>query len=665
MIVKNESKVIRRLLESVVDVIDSYCICDTGSTDNTIEIIETFFHNCNPPILGKIIQEPFRDFGYNRTFSLKACESMTATHILLLDADMVLQIHDRDALINELMNQSADVFYIFQGLESFFYKNIRVVRNNHGCIYWGVTHEYVSTPPGTDYKEIDIATLFINDIGDGGAKTDKFERDIRLLTKGLEENPGNDRYTFYLANSYRDAGHKEKAIDTFKKRIAIGGWIEEVWHSHYNIGNCYRSLGEMEKAVSAWMEAFQAHPKRIESLYEIVRYYREQGKNELAYLYYRAADKSRAKWGASNDFLFLQKDVYDYKLDYEMSVIGYYANHDAYPLPNISMKVLTYPHLGDYTIKSVLSNYKFYASKLIDKSQPFNQPFMTIATDSLNILDDTTFVKSTPSFIIRENNLIMNVRYVNYRIDEHGNYINHENIITKNAIAVLDISKKIWQIVQEFELVYDTSKDGRYIGLEDIRLMIHNKKILYNANRGIQSDMTVEHGEISLAGQSTRNSEWPVAAKHSNIEKNWVLLPSEKENPTVVYHWNPELILGEFQYSKFKENQRQPVPAFFKSLRGSTNGVVIKDEIWVICHIVSYEDRRYYYHIMVALDKMTYAVRRYTSFFTFEGAKVEYTLGFAYLEGTDQILIGYSLYDKCAKYMMVTREEIENRMISL
>ena len=42
MIVKNESKIIVRLLQSVYKLIDAYCICDTGSTDDTIEVIETF-----------------------------------------------------------------------------------------------------------------------------------------------------------------------------------------------------------------------------------------------------------------------------------------------------------------------------------------------------------------------------------------------------------------------------------------------------------------------------------------------------------------------------------------------------------------------------------------------------------------------------------------------
>ena len=41
MIVKNESKIIERLLTSVLSIIDTFCICDTGSTDNTIDIINT------------------------------------------------------------------------------------------------------------------------------------------------------------------------------------------------------------------------------------------------------------------------------------------------------------------------------------------------------------------------------------------------------------------------------------------------------------------------------------------------------------------------------------------------------------------------------------------------------------------------------------------------
>jgi CubicO group peptidase (beta-lactamase class C family) len=81
--------------------------------------------------------------------------------------------------------------------------------------------------------------------------------------KGLEENPKNDRYTFYLANSYRDHGDHDKAIEYYKKRIDIGGWYEEIWHSYYSIGKCYRAKGDMVNAIHWWMDQ-PREPKRAE-----------------------------------------------------------------------------------------------------------------------------------------------------------------------------------------------------------------------------------------------------------------------------------------------------------------------------------------------------------------------------------------------------------------
>jgi len=225
MIVKNESRVIIRLLDSVVKLLDGYCICDTGSTDNTIFLMTEYFKRHNIP--GKIVQEPFKDFGYNRTFALKAAaEIPNMDYLLLLDADMILtgsylQPENIKAFKKSL---TKDFYHMCQGSQTYFYKNVRMVKNYKDFSYWGVTHEYVKSPEGAQAGTFENDQLFINDIGDGGAKTDKFERDIRLLTKGLEENPDNDRYTFYLANSLKDAGQYEKSIEMYRNRIRIGGW---------------------------------------------------------------------------------------------------------------------------------------------------------------------------------------------------------------------------------------------------------------------------------------------------------------------------------------------------------------------------------------------------------------------------------------------------------
>lgn len=279
MIVKNESKIITRLFDSVCSIIDTFCICDTGSTDNTVELITTYFESKN--ICGKIVYEAFKDFAHNRNVSLNHCIGMS-DYIIFLDADMMLQIHN----FNKEMLWRADSFTILQGNEDFHYHNLRIVRNNGLYSYYGVTHEYINTPPNNANVNLPKNVLFIHDIGDGGSKSNKFDRDVALLTKGLEEDPNNVRYHFYLANSYFDSGNdNEAAIEHYKKRIQLGGWIQEVWYSYYRIGLLYKRMDKMGDAIFNWIAAYECFPDRIENLYEIVQYYRIIGQCKSALVF--------------------------------------------------------------------------------------------------------------------------------------------------------------------------------------------------------------------------------------------------------------------------------------------------------------------------------------------------------------------------------------------
>jgi tetratricopeptide (TPR) repeat protein len=650
MIVKNESRIIRRLFDSVVDIIDSYCICDTGSTDNTVDIIKTYF-DCKK-IPGKIVYEPFRDFGYNRSFALKQCDGMeNADYILLLDADMVIQIptdFNLEVFKEGLINSHA--FFVFQGTDEFYYKNVRIVKNNLGMKYWGVTHEYVEVPEGCVYGKYEKKDFFILDIGDGGSKTDKFERDILLLKKGLEEIPNNDRYTFYLANSYYNSGHFAEAIETYKKRIEIGGWIEEVWQCYYTMGICYRNLGEMEKAICSWMDAYSAFPERIENLYEIVHYYRNNAKNRMAYHFYTLADKTRKKF-TSNDYLFLQKDIYDYKLDYELSIIGFYENMDNYDMNICCMKLLAYPKTEEWMFNNILSNYKFYCKKL-EGGIIYN-----IQLDK-SIIPNNDFYSSTPSFCVHNGELVVNTRFVNYVINENGGYENKEHIETINILSRYSLEDGIIgeKIKPDTILKHDTTHDGLYIGLEDVRLFSNKGYLIYNANRGIdRNQVAVENGIIDLKTSSTFNSQLLKYTIHNDIEKNWVLFEDNQNKLKCIYKWWP-LIIGDIQKEgKFKTTHKINTPPLFKRVRGSTNGLIVENEIWFIGHVVSYEDRRYYYHILIAIDRNSFELKRFSDLFTFSKEKVEYTLGFDKLN-ENQFLIGYSIMDKKTEYIVTDKD---------
>jgi len=651
MIVKNESKIITRLLDSLIDIIDCYCICDTGSTDNTTQLLYEYFFAHNIP--GNVISEPFKNFEHNRTFALEACKDpantgkISADYILLLDADMVL-MKGPDFNIDSFKHQllTADVFHLFQGSDRFSYKNVRIVKNHLGIKYWGVTHEVISTPDGTKYSQIERNTLFIDDIGDGGAKADKFERDIRLLTQGLVEKPNNDRYTFYLANSYRDSGNREKAIEMYKKRIEIGGWFDEVWHSYYSIGRCYNWLGQPELAIAYWMLAYDYFPKRLENIYEIIHHYRNESKHKLAYEFYRIAQEQLKGVDKSKiDYLFLQNDVYDYKIDYEYSIVGYYYNPENIDMAALSMRVLTARNIEDSIMKNVMSNYKFYCKPLpLTNNQWSNEIFAS----------DEGFNISTPSFCIHNGKIVINRRHVNYYIDEKGGYVNQEHITTKNMITIGS---------NTFELGYNTDFDGRYVGLEDMRLFEHNGETHFTANRGTQDGkMRVEYGTIDYENQCINSSLLTKTDGCSNIEKNWVLYSGADGRIRVVYDWRSSYEIG---YANMLINKRNLLnkkdmksPKFFEMLRGSTNGIPVGNETWFIAHAVSYEDRRYYYHILVALDTESGEVKRWSKFFTLEGEKVEYVLGFIQTSD-EEFMIGYSKMDKECCIKNVSKQDLE------
>ena len=366
------------------------------------------------------------------------------------------------------------------------------------------------------------------------------------------------------------------------------------------------------------------------------------------------------------EYLFMQKDIYDYRLDYELSILGYYVNLDNHDLKLVSMKVLSNPFVANNTITNVFSNYKFYTEKAIDFDTTKWLLGDVLSQIGINVLrENPGFVSSTPSFVfLSKNEIIVNVRLVNYKITENGGYENPGTIHTINVVAILkQIENEEWVIVRETVLDYDKSMDNRYIGLEDIRLTLvgDNKKIYYSANRGLDDYMVVEMGEIDTSSMVTTNDVFLEIEGQQKIEKNWVFFPSSSkpesiqnnndEQLNMIYNWFP-IISGEIIDDVFfKEIARDTsVPPFFKHIRGSCNGIYMEDvnETWFLCHLVSYEDRRYYYHILVALDSDTGMLKRYTRLFTLEKEKVEYVLGFERIPGSEYqtFLLGYSILDK-------------------
>jgi tetratricopeptide (TPR) repeat protein len=660
MIVKNESRIIKRLLESVTPIIDTFCICDTGSTDNTVEIIQSYFASKN--IVGTIVYEPFKNFEYNRNFALHACLGLS-DFVLLLDADMVLDIRnfDKSSLVG------CDGFQLFQGTEQFYYQNTRIVKNNGQFKYVGVTHEFISAPPNSTLLIIDKDQLFIIDYGDGGCKNDKYERDIRLLTDGIVADPKNDRYHFYLANSYHDAGHFEKAIPVYEKRIQLGGWNQEIWYSYYRIGLCYKKLGQIEKAISAWLEAFNVIPNRVENIYEIVHHYRVVSKHKLANIFYHIASKTAKSLAPreKDSFLFLHNDIYSYKLDYEYTIFSAYVG-----VKDINDHiVIVFNKCNNFQIEqNLLSNMKFYKHILIQTSRILLDDSRQIEVNGI----PTKFNSSSSCIILNPsgNGYLLNIRYVNFVITERGEYLNcDKHIVTCNKYVEMDshfkITREKWYQIEEI--------DRRYIGIEDVRI-IHNRetdKLLF-IGTGFHNDNSigVVNGVYDVNQEFLVPTELKSSFSNTGCEKNWVY---DDDGINIIYKWFPLQICKQYQNNTIEIIKETRMPYIFKNARGSTCGFkytkrtkmfddnisfnMDEFEIWFVVHLVSYESPRHYYHMLVVFDK-SMNLLRYSAPFKFEGEPIEYCLGLVVED--EKVIMSYSTWDRTTRLGVYDKKNIDS-----
>ena len=649
MIVKNESKIIERLLSSVIGIIDTYCICDTGSTDNTIELINNFF--IERKMEGKVITEPFKNFEYNRNFALKECEGMS-DYVLFLDADMIFEIRNFDKNILS----SYDSFHILQGNESFFFNNMRIVRNNGLFKYVGVTHEYISTPKNNLVYYFKKDELFISDIGDGGSKHDKFIRDINLLEEAIRIKPDCDRSHFYLANSYHDSRQFGKAIPIYERRIKLGGWNQEVWYSYYRIGLCYKNLKQMEKAICSWLEGYSYLPNRIENLYEIVKYYRETSKHNLSHNFYKMAKDVIARNEDRTGFLFLHNDVYTYKIDYEYTIIASYLN-----VKNIGDEFVHIFNLSDEgsMLDNILSNLKFYKDIL---KATHTLKFDDTITDIINGMSYE--MRSTSSCILQKDSIegggyCLNIRYVNYYIDDKGGYLNcGDHITSKNRYVELDsdftIIKSKW-----FDHNGDTIR--RYVGIEDVRIYKdkHTDKLLFIGTGFLKDErIGIVNGLYDLTKDTLDSTEILSSFNNNFCEKNWVYT-EYKDKTHVVYNWFPLQLCEIRQDDHIYIVAEKPMPKMFKRVRGSSCGFKYKNEIWFVTHIVSYEEPRHYYHVIVVFDN-DMNLLRYSAPFKFDNDPIEYCLGLVVKD--NNIIISYSTWDRTTRIGIYPKEYIESKL---
>lgn len=316
MIVKDESAVIQRCLDSLRDHIDYWVIVDTGSTDGTQELVRALLSS----VPGELHERPWRDFGHNRTEAIRLAAAK-AEYLLLLDADEQLVCPSGFRFPPLTADQYLARLRMVGSTHSWF--RSLLLKASRGWRFEGVVHEY----PDCDgpYVTEQLAGFWIDSYVDGARNADprqKFLRDAALLEQAHERDPSDARAVFYLAQSYRDASELEPALRFYQQRAAMGGWDEEVWYSLFQVALLKSQLGFSDEAIlAAFLEAHANRPARAEALCALATRLRLSQRWVLAELFARAA----AKIARPSDILFVDDSVYDWRAADELAIACYWT----------------------------------------------------------------------------------------------------------------------------------------------------------------------------------------------------------------------------------------------------------------------------------------------------------------------------------------------------
>jgi glycosyltransferase involved in cell wall biosynthesis len=317
MIVKNESAVIEQTLGHLCDRIkfSYWVISDTGSTDNTRELIRSFFHKRGIP--GELVEHEWKDFAYNRTKALE-CAYMKTDYLMMFDADdsIVGVMHIPPLKVDQYVAT-------FDKTETYF--RPLIITNRKKWTYKGVLHEYLDAP---DVRPTDIlkGNYYIHS-GRTGARSQnkqKYMEDALLLEKAFQEETDEslkDRYAFYCAQSHMDARHVEDAIQWYTTCLKRNGWKQERFYACLQLGKLYAYQKKGGLAMEYWRGSVQYDPERIDGLVMAATYAQVQGNHGLVNALYHQCKGYKIPFNK----LFLQANLYAYEIEYLNSKSDYFA----------------------------------------------------------------------------------------------------------------------------------------------------------------------------------------------------------------------------------------------------------------------------------------------------------------------------------------------------
>lgn len=644
MIVRNEAAVIERCLRSVRPLIDCWVICDTGSSDATREIVAATLAE----IPGDLHQTEWVDFGHNRTELLGFARG-SADYLLMIDADMTV---DRVAPLPAL---GADA-YLLRETGALDFGVIRLVRGDRRWWYEGSTHEYIATDG--QFSQEPLPALAIEHHADGSARWEKLIRDVGLLKRDLARNPRAARSVFYLAQTYRDMGRHELAIEYYRRRVEMGGWDEEVFYANLQEGVLRAEQG-LETATAVLLEAWDRRPTRAEPLYELARVHRQRGAFSAAHMFATRG----LEIAYPTDVLFIHRWVHDWGLLLERAIaaagLGLLgpARRD---LSALLGRPRLPPEIDEY-VRARLDYLSDRPGRGAGDGVDRLAPRLATLAPSLRVGEIRLDAKPAwptfnPSIARDGDGFRMILRTANYAIERgvlHAEGILH-NI---NYMLALDADLGVTSV----EPIADRSSGLRRYrseiqGYEDCRLVQLGETWYATATAcDLNPDDRREIALLRFDGSDIAEVRPLIGPHPERHEKNWMPLVVNGEL-LLLYRCGPTIVLRcDPASGELERLAESDAPDFADELRGGSQGVpVVGGHLFVVHEVDRSTSALRYLHRFLLLDERL-VLAAASQPFTFTSDRVEFCAGMARRD--DELVLSFGVSDAAAGLAVVSLAE--------
>lgn len=651
MVVKNNADTIGRSLSSVKDLIDCYSICDAGSTDKTLFIVEEIMHEAKIP--GFIYRESGRGYDKNEILSIHAAQKilrelgypLESSYLLLLNPDQHLTISS--PFQKSRLKEDGYLLLQNRSLLSYYKYMPNLIRASTPL-------ESVMASEGLPYKKLQAFVIEEQHVNEKGS----LEGNLENLELDLID----------LAQTYKALKKHEDALRIYQTISERARSREEVWFAKYMTGACFEEMNQWEQALKAYLDAYQYDSGRAEPLYRAALYYRLHGENDLAYLFAKQGGRIPVSHDA---LLFPAPLLRGYQFKEEISITAYYTpfKEEGYLANN---DLLLCRHVPDYIKYQAYQNTLFYIEHLKNSHFEPIVPSLPLIREGF----DEHYHPMNPSICKTKNGYLLICRSVNYtQIGANVfNTIDLEGIFrTRNFLIEYD---RDFRPLAQKEIVENLPRERfpAYLveGLEDCRIFPFQNGLWFTCtscdtnptgNRQISLCKLPDlHGQKMLEVEKLT----PLLGPDPYLcEKNW--LPFVQEDALyTVYSYDPFIIYKPDLETGICDLALTYKPVHdFSHFRGSAGPIEFDDGHLVLVHeVVIQNHHRCYMHRFLKLDA-DFKIQKVSKPFIFRHLGVEYCCSMTLDHSGERLILPIGVEDREAYLCSVDLQTVRSLLLPL